>query len=174
VRYLVNQARDPAPGFVHGALGYNYRLSNLAAALGLAQLERLPAAVARKRALAERYRAALAALPGVRQCHPEGDGVRNGFWLYSLVLDTPARRAQWLAGLAAAGIQSRPFFTPLHRQPYLPRAPFLRAGAARAANSDFLADRGLHLPSSANLSEPDLAHVIRTVRRLARRPPPAD
>jgi perosamine synthetase len=173
IRYLVNQARDDAELFVHNAMGYNYRMSNLAAALGLAQLERLDHAIDCKRRIARAYGAALAPFGGVT-LHPERDGARNGFWLYSLALDAPPALALWRAALAAEGIQTRRFFTPLHRQPYLrgvPMVPAPRRGDPDAATaSACLAARGLHLPCSAGLPPQDQDIVIRAVTRLASSP----
>ena len=169
VRYLISQARDSGEEYAHGDLGYNYRMSNLAAALGVAQLERLQDHVAAKRRIAARYRRALESMPGVRG-HPEPPGVENCFWLYSIVLDSPARRDAWARGLAARGIQTRRFFTPLHKQAYrrtAVRSRPHRAGEDAGTAGEYLAARGLHLPSSPDLTEDDQEFVIEEIRRLA-------
>ncbi len=170
VRYLVNQARDSADAYQHSEMGYNYRLSNLAAAMGLAQLERFDSLLAAKRAIAARYREALERLPMLR-VHPEPAGSSNCFWLYSIVLHHPRLRDVWLRSLNAAGIQARRFFTPLHRQPYVRQALWRqgRNGPEQGlmGRSDRLAACGINLPSSANLSRADQQIVIDHLLRLA-------
>jgi len=166
VRYLVNQAKDAREQFVHRDMGYNYGMSNLAAAVGLAQLERLEARLAAKRRIAERYTRALEPLDGVA-LQPEPPDVENCFWLYSILLDSQPRRDAWQRSLAAQGIQTRGFFKPLHRQPYRPGRVHSRLGESPSPDaetaSEYVAARGLHLPCSPNLTEPDQQFVIEQI-----------
>lgn len=175
VRYLVSQARDSANSYRHSEMGYNYRLSNLAAALGLAQLERLDDLLRAKRAIAQCYRCALQNLPAL-QTHPEPAGMVSSFWLYSIVLANPSLRDGWIKALNDSGIMARKFFTPLHRQPYLDR-PLWRSSRhgpelAAAGHSDLLAAAGINLPCSANLCAEDQKAVIDKIRALAARATP--
>jgi len=151
-RHLTTQAKVPGPGYVHDEVGYNYRLTNLAAALGVAQLERLPDLLAAKRALADRYDAALGGLPVTLPPRPAGTW--PSAWLYSVLLDGAAP-GEVAAALAARGVTSRRVWPPLHRQ-----APY--AGAPRLGGevADDLHRRGLSLPSSADLSPADQDRVV--------------
>ena len=172
IRYLVNQARDPGDRYQHSEMGFNYRMSNLAAALGLAQIERLPDLIKSKRALAQRYSEGLSQLPGV-QLHPEPSGVTNSFWLYSIVLADADLRDHWLYELAQAGITARRFFEPLHRQPYLRQLVWRNENGKGTPGATGCSDRlsacGINLPSSAQLAPADQQRIIRKLRELAHR-----
>lgn len=133
--------------FIHDAVGYNYRLPNINAALGCAQLEQLDGFIAAKRALARSYAAAFAGLPGMR-FFTEPDYAASNYWLNVLLLDRPdlARRDAILAATNAAGFMTRPAWTLMHRLPMFaacPRAPLDVAEALEA--------RLINLPSSARL-----------------------
>jgi len=151
-KHLTTQAKQPGYAYFHTEVGYNYRLTNLAAALGLAQLEQLPAFLAHKRRVADLYRARLAStrltLP------PKPAGMEPTFWLFSVLFDGP-----WgapLKGLEDLQIQTRPLWTALHLMP--PFQAFARLGSGRVAES--LCARGLSLPCSTNLTEPELDTVV--------------
>ena len=145
-RHLSTVARVPhAWDYDHDEVGYNYRLANLNAALGCAQLEQLPRFLADKRRLAERYAAAFAGVPGVR-FFTEPAGTRSNYWLNALVLDDPADLEPLLERTHGAGFGTRPAWR------LLPELP-MYAGAPRqdlAAAGD-LAARLVNLPSSARL-----------------------
>ena len=145
-RHLTTTAKRPhAWAFEHDTVGYNYRLPNLNAALGCAQLERLPERLAQKRRLAERYAAAFAGIPGLHfQLEPEG--CRSNHWLNLLLLPDAEQRDQLLAAAHAEDIQLRPFWTPLHQQPMYRDAPRMDLPHTQA-----LFTRGVCLPSSAAL-----------------------
>ncbi len=133
--------------FRHDELGWNHRLPNLNAALGCAQLERLPEFLARKRALHERYAAAFADVPGVRLFR-ERAGTTSNHWLNVLLLDAPdlARRDALLAAAHDAGLRLRPAWEPLHRLPMYADAP-----RAALPVTESLVARLVNLPSSAFL-----------------------
>jgi dTDP-4-amino-4,6-dideoxygalactose transaminase len=158
IRHLSTQAKLPGVAFVHDAVGYNYRLTNLAAALGLAQLERLPRFLARKRAIAARYRR-LAAQIGA-DYHPVLPGTAPSCWLASLTV--PAGRDRLVAALAQEGITTRPLWLPVSAQPaYRGSRCWGSPVAAR------LAATGLSLPCSSALGDEDLERVCAAVARLA-------
>jgi dTDP-4-amino-4,6-dideoxygalactose transaminase len=161
-RKLSTQAREPAPHYEHAEIGFNYRMSNLLAAVGRAQLEALPARVAARRAVNARYRAALADRPGVSFLEP-APGCEPNCWLTCILVD-PARagndRELVRRSLEAADIEARPVWKPMHLQPVF--AGRRVVGGAVAAR---LFEHGLCLPSGSSLTEADQARVIEIVHR---------
>ena len=155
-RFLATQARDPAPHYEHTILGYNYRLSNICAAIGLGQMEVIDHRIARRRAVFARYRRALA-LPGIGFM-PEPKGHRSTRWLSTITIDPDlsgtTREALRLA-LLAQGIEARPLWKPMHLQPLYHGAPYHGAGHDGA-----LFANGLCLPSGSDLSEAEQDEVI--------------
>lgn len=152
VRHLSTQARLPGRAYDHDEVGYNYRLTNVAAALGVAQLEELPALLAARRAIAGRYDAALTD-PGLRgSIEParRAPWADPSFWLYSALLapELAERRDPLLEALGDERIEARPIWTPLHRTRLYADAPRLGSGAV----ADGLFARGLSLPSSSTLT----------------------
>jgi dTDP-4-amino-4,6-dideoxygalactose transaminase len=153
-RHLTTQAKLPGPAYVHDEVGYNYRLTNLAAALGVAQLERLPVFLAAKRAVAGRYRRACEGLPVTFA--PHAPWAEPSSWLSCLLLDDPE---PVVGALAANGVQARRLWPPLWDQAPYRDAPRLGGGVA-----DELSRRGLSLPSSVGLTEHDQARVVAALR----------
>lgn len=154
VLFLATQAREDAAHYLHREHGYNYRLSNILAALGRAQLGRLDEFLAARRAHRERYRALCERLPGVRILGGEDDAGDN-CWLTVLVLDVDP--AELAGALGAQGIETRRLFTPLHRQPLcadVRRVPRLVDGTAER-----LFDAALAVPSSPASSPEDVEEV---------------
>lgn len=155
-RYLSTQARQPLPHYEHTEVGYNYRLSNLLAALGRGQLVRLDGMLARRRALRERYAKLFAAVPGVRLLG-DGDPGAN-CWLTTIVVDPAA--AGWqardlAAHLAALDIETRPVWKPMHLQPVFAGTHAVLTGAAQR-----LFETGLALPSGSSLGDAQLGRVF--------------
>lgn len=147
-KHLTTTARVPHRwNFIHDEVGYNYRLPNLNAALGCAQLERLPDMVARKRQLATRYDAAFAGIPGLRFLR-EPAGTTSNYWLNAMVLDRAdlAARDALLERLNDAGYMSRPVWTLMHRLPMYAACP--RADLTVAEQMEACV---INLPSSAKL-----------------------
>lgn len=147
-KHLTTQAKVPHPwAFSHDAVGYNYRMPNLNAALGCAQLERLPDMLARKRDLAARYAAAFEGVPGVRFL-TEPDGTEGNYWLNALILEDPALRDPMLTALNDAGFMARPIWTLMHRLPMF-------AGAPRAdlTTAERLEATVVNIPSSPALAD---------------------
>lgn len=156
-RYLTTQAKDDPIEFVHNEIGFNYRLSNVLAALGVAQLEQLSGFVAKKRAIAARYASAFADIPGLCSM-PEADWARSAFWMYTVLLDRPEWRD--LNGrLADVGIQTRPLWQPLHLSPAHAASPRRPCPVAES-----LVARALSLPCSVGLTDDEQYHVIESVR----------
>ena len=159
-RHLSTQARVPGRAYNHDEVGYNYRLSNLAAALGVAQLEQLAGLLASRRALAARYDEAIATIPGLRPA-ARAAWADPSFWLYTARLAIPdaSERDHVLDALAESAIDARPIWTPIHTL-----APY--SGAARlggaAAERAFAA--AISLPSSSSLSHEAQRRVIEALR----------
>jgi len=156
-RHLATQAREPAPHYQHKDVGYNYRLSNLLAAVGRAQLSALPAKLARRREINAVYRRALAGAPGVTFM-PEAPYGSSNCWL-TCVLVAPeafgATREDIRLDLEARDVESRPLWKPMHLQPAFSGCA-IRGGAV----SEELFDLGLCLPSGSNLTASEQARVI--------------
>jgi dTDP-4-amino-4,6-dideoxygalactose transaminase len=155
-RHLSTQARLPGLAYDHDEVGYNYRLSNLAAALGVAQLEELERLLGARRAIAERYDAAIATIDGIRRA-PRAAWADPTFWLYTAALETPdpAHRDRILAGLASAGIEARPIWRPIHQT-----RRYTDAARIGGAVADRIFDAAFCLPSSSSLTEGDQSRVI--------------
>jgi perosamine synthetase len=164
-RYLTTQAKDDALEYVHCQVGYNYRLVNVLAALGCAQLELLPDYIAAKRQIAAAYTQALAEVPGITTPR-EADWALSTFWLYTILVDEERygmdSRAL-LRALATAGIQTRPLWQPLHRSRALAGSPAIGGAVADRLNRD-----ALSLPSSVGLASSQQARVIAEIQRLYR------
>lgn len=157
VRYLATQARQPVTHYEHTDIGYNYRLSNLLAALGRAQLGRLDAMIARRREWRERYRDLVAQVPGVEIFGGVDDGEDN-CWLTSVVIDpdvAPLPASDLRLRLDEAAIESRPLWKPMHLQPVFADAPRLVNGASQR-----LFETGLTLPSGSALSTEAIDRVL--------------
>ena len=157
-RHLSTQAKVPEIGYLHDEVGYNYRLTNVAAALGVAQLGRLEEFVTAKRSIAARYDAAFA--DGPLTLPPRLKGADATYWLYS-VLTPEGQRNPLLDHLQAKGIDARALWRPLHMQP--PYTGVERLGGA--VGLDLFA-RGLSLPCSTDLTEDDQDRVIAAVKQF--------
>ena len=159
-RKLSTQAREPVPHYEHVEIGFNYRMSNLLAALGRAQLETLPARVAARRRIRDRYRELLAEAPGIFFM-PEAEHGTSNAWLTCVVVDPDAfgadREAIRLA-LEAEDIEGRPVWKPMHLQPVF--ASHEVYGGDVGAR---LFDRGLCLPSGSALTDEEQDRVVATV-----------
>jgi len=163
-RKLSTQARDPAPHYEHSEVGYNYRMSNVLAAIGRGQLRVLGDRVAARRRNFAFYREALGDIPGI-EFMPEAPWGTHTRWLTTLTIDPEefaADREDIRRALDAEGIEARPVWKPMHLQPLYAQSPIVGGGVA-----DDLYARGLCLPSGSNLTETDLERVVAVIRRTA-------
>lgn len=147
--------------YYHPHLGFNYRMTNLQAALGLAQLGRIEKILERKRKIARLYSEHLKSLVPEIVLHPEAQWARNVFWMYSiLVPKREGKSRDYLASqLKRHGIDSRPFFFPAHR--------LSRFGIGeKLPVADFLGNSGLNLPSSVNLTDEQIKHVCDSIVKI--------
>ena len=160
-RMLRDHAMPPERRYWHDEVGFNYRMTNLQAAVGLAQMERVDDFISRKRRIAELYAEGLARIPGIT-LPVERPGYTNVFWMYSILLDEsfPMSRDELILALRSQGIDSRPFFHSLDTlPPYRSDTPLPQALA--------LSRRGLNLPSSPRLSDGQIDYICHTLGRLA-------
>jgi perosamine synthetase len=165
-RAMRNLCFQPGKRFVHEELGWNFRLSNLQAAVGVAQLERLDEFVVRKRRMGEVYLEQLADIRGLRVPMARTPYAENIFWVFGVVLeeDVPFDAAEAMRRLAARGIGTRPFFWPMHEQPVF-RGMGLFASETHP-NAERLARRGFYLPSGLALTEAQIERVVAAVREI--------
>jgi pyridoxal phosphate-dependent aminotransferase EpsN len=164
-RKLATQARDPAPHYEHSEIGYNYRMSNILAAIGRGQLRSLEERVQARRRNFAYYAAALGDLPGL-EFMPEAEWGRHTRWLTTLTVDPEVfgvDRERIRLSLEACNIEARPVWKPMHLQPI-----FREFETVGGAISEYLFERGLCLPSGSSLTEPELARVVDAVRALHR------
>jgi len=165
-RKLATQARDPAPHYEHSEMGFNYRLSNVLAAIGRGQLRVLSDRVAARRRNFAFYSAALGDMPGI-EFMPEAPWGTHTRWLTTLTIDPDdfgADTETVRLALEAEGIEARPVWKPMHLQPLYAHAPVVGGAIA----NDLFA-RGLCIPSGSNLTEIDRERVAAVVRRTSTR-----
>ncbi len=162
-RYLTTQAKDDAVEYVHDEIGYNYRLTNIQAAMGCAQLESIADRLAAKRATAEAYHSGLAGLDGITLPR-EATWASSAWWLYTILVNKAAfgqDSRELLRSLAAAGVQSRPLWQPLNRS---------RAHDGSQTDERRVAERlhrdALSLPSSVGLTSGEQERVIDAIKRV--------
>ena len=163
-RGLRNLCFLPRQRFVHERLGWNLRMTNLQAALGLAQLERLDEFVARKRRMGQRYTQLLEAIPGLQLPLAQTDYADNIYWVYGLVLNDahPLDAEGAMRRLGAAGIGTRPFFYPMHQQPVFRERGLFATDSHPVAER--LYRRGFYIPSGLALTEARIETVATAVR----------
>ena len=157
-RFLASQAKEPVAHYEHKEIGYNYRLSNLLAAVGRAQLSRLDNLVSRRRANRVHYMNHLGNLPGV-SFMPEAEHCESTFWLTCLLVDPEALgvdRDAICAHLQTQNIEARPLWKPMHLQPLYRDAKMVGGDV-----SESLFAQGLCLPSGSSLSQQDLERVVK-------------
>ena len=152
--------------FVHESIGTNMRISNLQAAVGLAQLENLDATTQCKRRIGERYMDLLSSLPALQLPVRQTDYARNNYWAVGAVLtdEHPLDAQQLIERLAEKGIGARPFFWPMHEQPALLRLGILAPQSHPAAER--LGRRGFYLPNFFEISDQQIEYIVNTLRDL--------
>ena len=161
-RRLRNLGFQPGRRFVHAELGFNFRLTNMQAALGLAQVDRMDEIVARKRRMGQAYTERLSEVAGL-ELQVQQPWAKSVFWMFGLVLrEHTGLDAEQLAGrLETRGVETRPFFLGMHEQPVL-RDMGLFAGESYPV-AERIARRGLYLPSGLGLDESQIEQVCRAV-----------
>lgn len=187
-RFLSQQACDPAPHYEHSQIGYNYRMSNIVAAIGLGQLRVLDDRVEQKRRIFAYYKEALGSLPGI-DFMPEAPYARSTRWLTVILINPDkfgAGRESVRLALEDENIESRPIWKPMHLQPVFEteksglRTEVVRTSQGQwnekclkhrarvvgGAVSEYLFERGLCLPSGTLMTENDLGRIVRIIRKV--------
>jgi len=162
LKYYRNLCFKKEPRFVHDEIGHNYRFTNIQAALGLAQLERIEKIVERKRTMALKYNTGLAELP--LQIPVERSWAKNVYWMYGIVINESCGLSGKRLGalLVDKGIGTRPFFWGIHEQPV-----FRKAGLFKDVSlpvTERIARRGLYLPSGQAITDEQIEYVVKQVR----------
>jgi perosamine synthetase len=158
VRMLRDHGMSPERRYWHPVLGYNYRMTNLQAALGVAQMEKIDIILSTKQRIAQAYKERLREVPGIT-LPPEASWAQNVYWLYSILVDAEIfghTRDDLRTRLSEQGIETRPLFPPVHTQPIYNRGQCLPVAERLAAT-------GLSLPSAASLKFEDVARAAEAV-----------
>jgi perosamine synthetase len=161
VRMLRDHGMSPERRYWHPVLGYNYRVTNLQAALGVAQMEKVDAILSTKRRIAQAYKEGLQEVPGIT-LPPEAPWAQNVYWLYSILVDAEIfghTRDDMITRLSEQGIETRPLFPPVHTQP-------IYNSGQRLPVAERLAATGLSLPSAVGLKFEDVARAAEAVVAL--------
>ena len=151
--------------FLHTELGFNYRITNVQAAIGLAQLERIDQLVERRRRNARLYNGLLDGIPGIR-LPAEKEWARNVYWMYSILIEDGfgMSRDELMARLKERGIETRTFFLPMHQQPVFRDMGLFKDESYPVTEE--LSKKGLYLPSGSGLTEEQIEYVCDTLRAL--------
>lgn len=155
--HLKNQGVSQTREYWHDVVAYNYRMTNICAAIGLAQLEQASNILARKRQVAEWYREGLQSLPLI--CHSETPQTVHSFWMCSIAVDDPAKRNPLREHLKQSGIETRPLFFPSHTMPHC-------ASQESFPVAESLASRGINLPSYPALTHDQVRSICADIRRF--------
>lgn len=169
-RLLRNLAHSPQRRFVHEELGFNYRLTNLQAALGLAQLERLDETVAKKRAMGHFYNNHFESMAELQVAPERLDYADNIYWVYGMVLEdsVPMDAQSMMKRLAELGVGTRPFFWGMHEQPVFRKMGWY--ANEQLPVTERIARRGFYVPSGLGITEDQQLRVVEAVKRALLRP----
>jgi perosamine synthetase len=165
-RSLRNLCFQPQRRFFHEELGWNLRLTNLQAALGIAQLERLDEFVQRKRKMGRRYTELLGNVPGLELPVPRTDYAENIYWVYGVILkdEVPFDAIEAMKRLGQLKVGTRPFFWCMHEQPVFHKRGLLTEESCPVAER--MARRGFYLPSGLALTEEQIEQVVEAVKTI--------
>lgn len=167
-RFLATQAKDSAPYYQHSKVGYNYRMSNISAGIGIAQLQVLEERVASRRAVFDLYTQEMNNIEGIRFM-PELEGSVSNRWLTTLLIDPfiiQQKPFEVMQLMNEVGIETRLLWKPLHLQPLFKQAKFYRHNERTSPVSDLLFAMGLCLPSGSNLRLEEQYRVIETLHQI--------
>jgi len=157
ISILKNQGNDPLRSYWHTMIGYNYRMTNLSAAIGLAQIEQANEILQKKRTIAIWYQERLKGLP--LQTHQEDPDYVHSFWMISILLDQPKDRDLLRDFLLSVGIETRPFFYPIH---YLPMYKNIASGKS-CRTAENISARGINLPSFPDLTQSEVEFICEQI-----------
>ena len=159
---------DGTRNYSHGNLGYNFRLTNIQAAIGLAQLEKIDDYINMRRENAHLYNELLKCIPGI-QTPIEKEGSKNVYWMYAITVDSKKfglTRDELVIKLKERGIDTRLFFKPMHNQPFLKKFGIIDKDKYPVAGK--ISKTGLYLPSSSSLSKEQITFIVDTINVIYR------
>lgn len=163
--FLATQARDEAPHYQHSEIGFNYRLSNISAGIGLGQMEVLDERIQRRREHNANYRQSLEHIPGVSFLTEPSDRYFSNYWLTAMLVEPDmfrgVSREDLRVGLLEKRIETRPLWKPMHLQPVFAEYPAYLSGV-----SETLFDKGLCLPSGSAMSDDARAFVVKNIHAI--------
>lgn len=168
-RFLATQARDEAPHYQHSVVGYNYRMSNILAGVGIAQLQVLNERVTRRREIFDTYYQELAGIEGV-QFMPELSGTKSNRWLTTLTIDQKIIQLnpyEIMDKMNEANIETRALWKPLHMQPLFKENKFYKDKNSLESTAGLLFANGLCLPSGSNMTNIEQTRVIEAIKKIA-------
>jgi perosamine synthetase len=167
LRHLKDHGMSPQRRYYHTELAFNYRMTNIQAALGLAQLEQIERFIERRRQIFRWYVKELAGLPSI-MLNVERPGTRNVYWMSSVVLKSQCHvtREELASRLRLQDIDSRPFFVPMHQLPHLANFRSVSRQGDGCPQAEWIAARGLNLPSGGSLDEQTVHRIARTVATI--------
>lgn len=159
-KFLKDHAMSKDRKYYHPEIGYNYRMTNIQAALGLAQLERIEEIISKKRQIFEWYKKYLGDIDGIR-LNPEEEWAKNVYWMVCMVLDKDfgITRDELMVKLREKGIDTRPFFYPMSGLP-------MYGGSPINPVAKYLSERGINLPSSAKLTEEEVRWIAKSIKEI--------
>ncbi len=163
VKFYATQSREPLPYYYHEVIGFNYRLSNISAAIGCGQIEQLPERVDRRRRIHEIYRTELSDVRGITVHDNPSKRFNSNFWLSTILIDPKSGHTpdEIRLGMQDAGIETRLLWRPMHMQPFFSDCPaYVNGVSAR------LFEQGLCLPSGSSLTDDDVEYVCSTLKSL--------
>lgn len=168
-RFLASQAREPAMHYEHQEAGYNYRMSNILAGVGIAQMDVLEERVEQKRRIFQRYKDALSGVDGIHFM-PEYQETKSNRWLTTVTIDhdVPIHPSDMIRVLEEKQIEARRVWKPLHQQPLFQDCPFYTA-ANEMPESELLFQTGLCLPSGTSMTELEQERIIDTLQDILRK-----
>jgi len=160
VKYWATQAREPARHYQHSELGYNYRMSNIAAGIGRGQLKVLEQRIQKKRKIFNFYKRELGGLKGVNMM-PVNDWNKPNYWLSCILLSDKVRPSDIMDRLEEENIESRPIWKPMHMQPFFAKYDFIGNDV-----SEKIFENGICLPSDTKMSDADMDRIVRIITGL--------
>jgi perosamine synthetase len=163
MQFLKDHAMSATRKYFHPVMGFNYRLTNLQAALGVAQMTKIDRFIVKKRHVAQEYNRLLSGLPGI-VLPPETSWAKNVYWMYSILVtpDAGLSRDDLAKELKKRNIDSRPFFVPNHKLPYLPA----KTRNITLPNAETLSAQGMNLPSSVLVTDEQIAAVCSAIKEI--------
>jgi perosamine synthetase len=167
-RRLKDLAHSPEKRFLHTDIGFNYRMTNLQAALGVAQLKKINSHIKKKRRMAEEYEKSLKDIPGLR-LPIEKPWAKNVYWMYGILVEKAfgLSRDQLRAQLKILGIDTRSFFVPMHMQTVFKNKAVKSKRFGRYPVAERLSEQGLYLPSGLTITRDQIRYIGDQIKRLA-------